>query len=692
MINKYTDTGVDDMLLKNNKYIQFILVTLIGVVLAIGCYMVLPKIVQKSIMFSSGTEHNVSDNREVLMLSDKKAEHVIIQNFVPDYAYITAVGIKYAVNGTANRGNAVVEIWDGSTDTCIASVYHDMLTIKEDYYTEFRFPDVITINPEHNYYMKLTVISDRKSNALGVYTSNTGSESEDCLVVDDSSTEQGLCYGLYGYNEGCTYKVIFLLMLIVFCVAASWVIWNSIRHPEYDSVGWIDIAAVIVAFVALILIFHQGWDVAITIRHAKDLLLTIRNGEMGEFYTKVLDKSLSGKYAEPDIRYAAVYNFGIYFITMIIMLPFWITEHVFGIYSGENVWLIYFDVILAFILCLSAYIIYKIVMEMTSDKKVSKNTAFIYLSSYTVLYATIGFCQFDLFYIIFMELSLLYYLRRRYIAFSLLMSVSVMLKMFPIIIFVPLVLLFEKRIVHIIKYMGLVMVFPIFSKLLTHGDIGYSFSAKELSERYGFANRLFASGLNVGIGFGAIFIIAVSIVCIWCFDHQYNERDCWKYIICIPLIVFTAFFVLVYWHPGWFIMLMPFLCIACGLIPRRSLLYCEWGIGLLASILSIIMNPLNVDNYMVNYGILPVITGYKYQGISLATVLQGIHPNLTTFISSLLVALLSYACYSIVKDVKTMESATSNKAFSVKRGIVMTRPISIYAFSVLLVMTYFYAG
>ena len=67
----------------------------------------------------------------------------------------------------------------------------------------------------------------------------------------------------------------------------------------------------------------------------------------------------------------------------------------------------------------------------------------------------------------------------------------------------------------------------------------------------------------------------------------------------------------------WLAIFAPFLALAVGVNEkRRSLLYCEWGIGLTYCALSNVIYAKNVDNYMVNYGILPMLTGHTYAGIS----------------------------------------------------------------------------
>ena len=89
------------------------------------------------------------------------------------------------------------------------------------------------------------------------------------------------------------------------------------------------------------------------------------------------------------------------------------------------------------------------------------------------------------------------------------------------------------------------------------------------------------SGLDVGLGRMAFFLLIVAVICVWCFEKNVDKEDIWKYVITVPLLIYGAFAIFVSWHPQWLAIFAPFLALAVGVNEkRRSLLYCEWGIGL----------------------------------------------------------------------------------------------------------------
>ena len=122
------------------------------------------------------------------------------------------------------------------------------------------------------------------------------------------------------------------------------------------------------------------------------------------------------------------------------------------------------------------------------------------------------------------------------------------------------------------------------------------------------------------IAAGIILVLLVAVLFVWLqvgmisFEEldtpvSYTHLDVYKRQV--PLLIYGAFAIFVSWHPQWLAIFAPFLALAVGVNEkRRSLLYCEWGIGLTYCALSNVIYAKNVDNYMVNYGILPMLTGH----------------------------------------------------------------------------------
>ncbi len=676
-----------------NKYFQFAACILISLIIACGIYIVTPRILRGMPLFYNAVEKNPTSEPVSISLYDDNGEGLVIeQQFVPAFEYFTGIGIAYELTEGQIVRPLCIKVLD-VTDNSEVGYYENISPVSRegDVYKGYYFDKALKLDVNHVYSFR--IISNVKDNPS--LRTNVESQSEaEALYVDGTIAEGGLCYTQYGYSEGCTARIYYLMVLILFAILLGLALFVCIRKPYFNGdYSLCDIIPLIIAVISFAVFFHQGWDMALSVKHAKDLFERIIHGQLGGFYTFALEKALSGGYGGLGIRDAAFYNIFIYIAMVIMMLPVWGIEKIIGTEIPQNASLAYFALVIAVFLLLSANLIYRITFSITANKTISKRTAFIYCSSYLLLYTTVGFCQIDILYILLIEWAINCYINNKNYKFAVIMSAAIMLKSFPVIFFVPLVLLVEKRIIHIIKYMLIGISFPLLGILVTRGDEGYAITSGRLKEVYGFTNRLFANGLNVGVGFAALLIIVIIILCVWSFDKNIIDKDRWKYAIIIPLISMSAFFIFVLWHPQWFIMLVPFICLACGIdTERRSLLYCEWGIGICVSVMSCIYLPANVDNYMVNYGIFPLLTGHCYGGISLASVFQRLNQNFYTFISSVMVALILYSCYYVMRDIGGISDPSKYETKPVDRGLIMVRIVSAYIFAIMLVCTYFYIG
>lgn len=76
----------------------------------------------------------------------------------------------------------------------------------------------------------------------------------------------------------------------------------------------------------------------------------------------------------------------------------------------------------------------------------------LFITSPFVLFSTLIFSGYDIFSVFFSTIGFYYYLKKDLIKFSLLFSIAITCKFFPLIIFFPLLLLSEKKIISLIKY------------------------------------------------------------------------------------------------------------------------------------------------------------------------------------------------------------------------------------------------
>lgn len=100
----------------------------------------------------------------------------------------------------------------------------------------------------------------------------------------------------------------------------------------------------------------------------------------------------------------------------------------------------------------SAYIMYKICRYITNDEDNSKIISIIFITSPIAIFAVFIFGQYDIISVFFTMLGYYYYVKNDYLKFSIFFSLAISIKFFPLLIFVPLLLLVEKRLLQILKY------------------------------------------------------------------------------------------------------------------------------------------------------------------------------------------------------------------------------------------------
>ena len=285
----------------------------------------------------------------------------------------------------------------------------------------------------------------------------------------------------------------------------------------------------------------------------------------GNFYKNALDALI---YKNNHIP--AVYELPIYIIFAIWNLPLRIIslligKDVFGFYASNSTnssllfKLLWAKLFVILFLVLSAYVVYKICLELGMSNRKSKNTVFMFLFSIFTFFPVLIHSQYDIIPLFFMLMGIFYFMKNKIILFIVYFSIALVMKTYAIFIFIPLLLLYEKNIKKIFMNILLVSSLLVILKLYLKGDYYYHISQKDFT--IGMMNRLFTSNIISSNGHISIFIIILFFVC--CFSYlKVLEKDEMKILsIYIPLIVFMGFFSFVPYNLQWIILLSPFISI-----------------------------------------------------------------------------------------------------------------------------------
>ena len=167
-----------------------------------------------------------------------------------------------------------------------------------------------------------------------------------------------------------------------------------------------------------------------------------------------------------DGAYEVIYDFPVYFVLGVWGAPLYLFCQLTGIEETSDMWTMMYGKSIYFVaLAVTAFIIYKICIELGNDKIQAKWGSFLFLSSATV-FAHIGVAgQLDVLGFPFTLLGIYYFIKKSNWKFLLFFGIAVTFKQFPLFIFLPLLLLCEKNILKIAGKLLVVVGFIVLSGL-----------------------------------------------------------------------------------------------------------------------------------------------------------------------------------------------------------------------------------
>lgn len=288
----------------------------------------------------------------------------------------------------------------------------------------------------------------------------------------------------------------------------------EIMKTGQKQIKWMLIGIYSIITVASFFTFFFDWDVRQTAASSYALL----QGHIMDFYD--YNFSIEG------LAKGTIYEILIYIIYAIWNLPLFILGvrpdgaqmPLFAAYWNK--------LILAFVMYLCAFIIYKIAQELKHDNKVSKMIAVTWCTIPLLFFLIVIQGSYDIYYVLFMLLGLWYWLKpdnkKNNILFNIWFGLAICIKPFPLFYYLILLLIKEKNIFKIIVN-GIVMILPYaLCKGLYLNSEGYqavlAFNGNNLGS-------LFFNSLNYLIPF--IYASGTGVL-------PYSSWSCWNQnIVCL---------------------------------------------------------------------------------------------------------------------------------------------------------------
>ncbi len=497
-------------------------------------------------------------------------------------------------------------------------------------------------------------------------------------VIVNSDGSQ-MIFGVRGHNNGAPMKGIYAALYAVTGILALLTLWFIDKKDAKES-KLFDIILIVIGVEFALLFLSQGHDLLSVAKSAYYMLDAFSHGHILDY----MDYSYIHEYdvAVADRLFVCDYNFLIVFPVAVVLLP------VYLIYGGEAAYgSFYLSLWLVFLMVIAVILVRKLARESGLGDQYKDDVGMLFASSSVVPFITVAFGQIDIMYVLFIIGALVFYIKKNYKLFSIMMSFAIAMKLFPMLIFIPLILLAEKKIINLVIDACIGFSAKVITKLMFGSNAGYNAIVRMNSNNPEFVERL--EDFKVGI-----FIVAFALICAYAYFNKTdnnNRKEMLYKSMFLTFISYGSFMVLVDWHSQW---LIPLIMALCFLIPfykeNTKLIF----MSIIVEFLLILTGNLTEASMeLVNLGIFPGITGCDYTGVAVSDVMNNISPMLATAIPAALFAAVIATGAMLYKNRPQLEKNTSTNelaAYPCERPWIMGRVWVLYGFTMFYLWCYWY--
>lgn len=638
------------------------LVIFFGAVLGlIGVYMLLSTIVPGMAIWSIPKTINESSS-----YINIDSQNVYEQEFEMPFSKLCSVQVPF-FNGEAGYVVAF-DIKMELLDDAGAVVAEKTFTTVFDSSCGFKY---LNVNKGGKYTLRLTV------NSIG---NGTNTDAVPKISVSDDGKVVFKLRGLSGdSNDKSVFAIMFVLSAAVFLAFLT-----SVDKDKIGSCKIVDSAVVGLLIIVGMLFVCQFSDLFDISRTSLKMLDSFKHGNIFGYNDYMYYDALKNQ--SPSQAFACDYNFISIFICGIFLIPVYL---IYGsdVSFNRGGYAAVFTLLLVILasLLLSYYLLKRIVKECDMGDSYLRNVRALFISSSMIIYMSVVFGQIDILYLLVIIFALPFYYRKKYLLFSLIMSVAISMKTLPFLVFVPLVLLANKKVKDILMNLAIGMIFPVLTKILFERNVGHGMLADANAIQYGFVERVNTSMIGGQI---SLFILSFVLVCIFAYmaktDTDNKKKMLYNSMLAI-FVVYSSFAVFVDWHQQW---LTPLVLSFAFLLPYHEESKKLLLIDVFAEALFILFaNTGGVSIYMVNFGIFPKLTGQYYSGTSVKFLLDNISPIAVPAVKTMLAGILIYMVWHFTRN-----RSNCQKTFECSRAWVIGRAGVLYAFILFYCWCFSYIG
>ncbi|MDW4573363.1 hypothetical protein R8Z57_11330 [Microbacterium sp. M3] len=335
--------------------------------------------------------------------------------------------------------------------------------------------------------------------------------------------------------------------------AGQW--WKRVEQP--NAADW----ALLAAICALAAVTFLYGDVKATFEHSFNFLDAVLAGRPRDFYQIAIENSTFG--------HPAVYDVPIYAIFAVWNLPTYLlyryADFDYLTSTPAQLWLKLMLILFALV---ATWLVVRIAKTLGMTSKRSKWVAFYFLSSMSLFVPVFVIVQYDIISVTFMLAGLSAYLKGQTRAFLLWFLAANTLKLFALFIFIPLVLLREKRLPRAFLQIVFGVLGLALCRLLYRGDLAFQASTGGFTDimldRLRIAGFAWQSDILVPIF--VVFIVGLAIFAYA--KRPTSQRELQAFALYLSLAAFLVFCAVVPLNPYWIALVAPFSILIIFANPR----------------------------------------------------------------------------------------------------------------------------
>ena len=316
---------------------------------------------------------------------------------------------------------------------------------------------------------------------------------------------------------------------------------------------------------AFLLVSYTYNDNAVITLHGMNVWSALGDGQLLHIY----QYNYGASPPSPDFHAVPmVYGFLPFVLIAIWNLPLWLLQHFADVNLFTSVvaltWMKLVNVPFALG---SAWLVNRISARLAPASRWVPWAGFIFLTSGFLVGAVFVMGQFDVMHVFFILLGLHFLIQGRRRAFVAAFAVAIAVKFFPLFVFLPVLLLTEKRLSRIL--LSLAGSLSLALALKVPFMFASNPSAKVGSDVIG--QMVLGNRLPLGLEGVPVFPFLFALVCIACYLRiPASTEETYRTAVYAGFAGAAVFFLAAPAYPYWYVLLSPFFAILCVINPDRA--------------------------------------------------------------------------------------------------------------------------